>query len=135
MLRSKLGLTLMLVATTGLAACQDGTPLSPAQPQVFTQAVIAQVDGSVVDAADRLLPTLADVAFSAELSIHLDALQTYVVQGDLARASVSLSHARTMLEQPAASLELEDFAHDMTAIWLLLDRTEALLDRAAASAS
>ncbi len=135
MLRPKLGSALILAATIGLAACQDGTPLSPSQPQVFTQVVIAQVDGTVVDASDRLLPTLADEAFSAALSLHLDALQTYVVQGDLSRAAMSLGHARTMLEQPASSLELEDFAHDMTAIWLLLDRTEALLDRAAASQS
>lgn len=134
MLRPKLGSALILAATIGLAACQDGTPLSP-QSQVFTNIVVAQVDGTVVDAADRLLPTLADEAFSAALNNHLVALQTYVVQGDLSRAALSLGHARTMLEQPASSLELEDFAHDMTAIWLLLDRTEALLDRAAASQS
>jgi predicted small lipoprotein YifL len=133
MLRSMFRSAYLVAVVAGLAACGDGTPLAPPPveeiPAVFTESVIARVDGTVEDAALRLLPTLADATFAAELKTHLDALQTEIVAKDFLRAEVSLIRARTMLEQPAASLEVEDFAHDMMAIWLLLEQTQALIDR------
>ena len=139
MLRSMIRSAFTVAVTAGLVGCADGTPLSPKPieeiPAVFTESVIARVDGTVEDAAFRLLPTLADEAFSAQLRTHLDALQSQIVAKDLSRAEISLGRARAMLEQAPTSLEVEDFAHDMMAIWLLLDQTQALLDRAAGRVS
>jgi hypothetical protein len=135
MLYSTLRSTLMAAVVVGLSACQDGTPLSlepvDKPTAVFTESVLATVDGTVIDAQDRLLPALADSAFSAELSMKLDELNAYVAARDISRAELSLLDARAMLARTDVSLEVQDFAHDLSAIELLLDQTEALIDRAA----
>lgn len=139
MLCSILRSTLMAVVVVGLSACQDGTPLSlepvDKPTAVFTESVLATVDGTVLDAHDRLLPALADSAFSAELAAKLDQLNTYVAARDVSRAEVSLYEARAILARTSVSLEVQDFAHDLSAIELLLDQTEILIDRAAGRTS
>ena len=139
MLCSILRSTLMAVVVVGLSACQDGTPLSlepvDKPTAVFTESVLATVDGTVIDAHDRLLPALADSAFSAELATKLDQLNTYVAARDVSRAEVSLYEARAILARTTVSLEVQDFAHDLSAIELLLDQTEILIDRAAGRTS
>ncbi len=139
MLRSILRSTLMAVVVVGLSACQDGTPLSlepvDKPTAVFTESVLATVDGTVIDAHERLLPALADSAFSAELASKLDQLNAYVSVRDISRAEVSLFEARAILARTTVSLEVQDFAHDLSAIELLLDQTEILIDRAAGRTS
>jgi len=139
MLCSILRSTLMAVVVVGLSACQDGTPLSlepvDKPTAVFTESVLATVDGTIIDAHDRLLPTLADSAFSAELATTLDQLNTYVSVRDISRAELSLLQARAILARTNVSLEVQDFAHDLSAIELLLDQTEILIDRAAGRTS
>ncbi len=139
MLRSILRSTLMAVVVVGLSACQDGTPLSlepvDKPTAVFTESVLATVDGTVIDAHDRLLPALADSAFSAELATKLDQLNGYVAVRDISRAELSLYEARAILARTSVSLEVQDFAHDLSAIELLLDQTEILIDRAAGRTS
>ena len=131
--------TLMAAVVVGLSACQDGTPLSlepvDKPTAVFTESVLATVDGTVLDAHDRLLPALADSAFSAQLASKLDQLNAYVAVRDISRAELSLFEARAMLARTDVSLEVQDFAHDLSAIELLLDQTEMLIDRAAGRAS
>jgi hypothetical protein len=129
----------MAAAVVGLSACQDGTPLSLEpidQPAaVFTESVLATVDGTVTDANQRLLPALADSAFSAQLTMKLNELNALVAARDISRAELSLAEARAMIERTDVSLEVQDFAHDLSAIGLLLDQTEILIDRAAGRAS
>jgi hypothetical protein len=125
----------MAAMIIGLSACQDGSPL-PLAPidkpaAVFTESVLATVDGTVIDASQRLLPTLADSAFAAELKTRLDELNAYVAARDISRAELSLAEARAMIARTDVSLEVQDFAHDLSAIELLLDQTEILIDRAA----
>lgn len=131
--------TLMAAVVVGLSACQDGTPLSlepvDKPTAVFTESVLATVDGTVIDAHDRLLPALADSAFAAELQRKLDQLNAYVAVRDISRAELSLFEARAMLARTDVSLEVQDFAHDLSAIEMLLDQTEMLIDRAAGRAS
>jgi hypothetical protein len=131
--------TLMAAVVVGLSACQDGTPLSlepiDKPTAVFTESVLATVDGTVLDAHDRLLPALADSAFSAELASKLDQLNAYLAVRDISRAELSLFEARAMLARTDVSLEVQDFVHDLSAIELLLDQTEMLIDRAAGRAS
>lgn len=135
MLRSMLRSTLMAAVVIGLSACQDGTalPLEPIDKPtaVFTESVLATVDGTVLDANDRLLPALADSAYAAQLSLKLDELNAYVAARDISRAEISLLEVRAMLARTDVSLEVLDFAHDLSAIELLLDQTEILIDRAA----
>jgi len=139
MLCSILRSTLMAVVVVGLSACQDGTPLSlepvDKPTAVFTESVLATVDGTIIDAHDRLLPALADSAFSAELATTLDQLNTYVSVRDVSRAELSLFQARAILARTSVSLEVQDFVHDLSAIELLLDQTEILIDRAAGRTS
>jgi hypothetical protein len=129
----------MAAVVVGLSACQDGTPLSlePVdQPTaVFTESVLATVDGTVGDANDRLLPTLADSAFAAQLASRLDQLNAFVAARDISRAELMLAETRAMIERTDVSLEVQDFAHDLSAIGLLLDQTELLIDRAAGRTS
>ena len=139
MLCSILRSTLMAVVVVGLSACQDGTPLSlepvDKPTAVFTESVLATVDGTIIDAHDRLLPALADSAFSAELAAKLDQLNGYVAARDISRAELSLAEVRAMIARTDVSVEVLDFAHDLSAIGLLLDQTEILIDRAAGRAS
>jgi hypothetical protein len=139
MLCSKFRSTLMAAVFVGLSACQDGTPMSlePVdQPAaVFTESVLATVDGTVVDANERLLPALADSAFAAELKARLDQLNGYVAVRDILHAESSLADLRAMLARTDVSLEVQDFAHDLSAIELVLDQTEKLIDRAAGRTS
>ena len=131
--------TLMAAVVVGLSACQDGTPLSlepvDKPTAVFTESVLATVDGTIIDAHDRLLPALADLAFSAELATTLDQLNAHVSVRDISRAELSLLQARAILARTTVSLEVQDFAHDLSAIELLLDQTEILIDRAAGRTS
>jgi hypothetical protein len=129
----------MAAVIVGLSACQDGTPLSLEpidQPAaVFTESVLATVDGTVGDANQRLLPALADSAFAVELTRKLNELNSYVAARDISRAELSLAEVRAMIERTDVSVEVQDFAHDLSAIGLLLDQTEILIDRAAGRAS
>jgi len=139
MLFSRVRSTLMAAMFVGLSACQDGSPLSPEPTQppeaVFTESVLATVDGTVIDANDRLLPALADSAFSSALSAKLDQLNAYVAARDISRAEIALFEARAMVDRTDVSVEVQDFAHDLSAIGLLLDQTEILIDRAAGRTS
>ncbi len=136
---SRYSSTLMAVMVLGLSACQDGTPLSLEpidQPAaVFTESVLAIVDGTVSDANQRLMPALADSAFSAQLTAKLNQLNSYVAARDISRAELSLAEVRAMVARTDVSVEVQDFAHDLSAIALLLDQTEILIDRAAGRAS
>ena len=136
---SRIRSTLMAALALGLSACQDGTPLSLEpidQPTaVFTESVLATVDGTVVDANQRLVPALADSAFAVQLTSKLNELNSYVAARDISRAELSLAEVRAMIERTDVSLEVQDFAHDLSAIGLLLDQTEILIDRAAGRAS
>lgn len=139
MLCSRVRSTLMVAVVVGLSACQDGSPL-PLEPidkpaAVFTESVLATVDGTVIDANDRLLPTLADSAFAAALNVKLNELNAFVAARDISRAEIALLEARAMVDRTDVSLEVQDFAHDLSAIGLLLDQTEILIDRAAGRAS
>src|SRR5215212_1158522 len=135
MLFSRIRSTAMAAALIGLSACQDGTPLSlepiDKPTAVFTESVLATVDGTVIDANQRLLPTLADSAYSAALTAKLNELNSYVAARDISRAELSLADARAMIARTDVSLDVQDFAHDLSAIDLLLDQTEILIDRAA----
>ena len=134
MLRSILRSTLMAAVVVGLSAC-DGAPLSvepidrPAA--VFTESVLATVDGTVNDATDRMLPALADSAYAASLSGYLDALNRQIAVRDIASAEATMAQARALLARTDLSLEVQDFAADLSAIELVLDQTEMLIDRAA----
>jgi hypothetical protein len=125
----------MAAVVIGLSACQDGTPLSlepvDRPTAVFTESVLARVDGTIEDAHQRLLPALADSAFAAGLSVKLDQLNAYVAARDISRAELSLADVRAMIARTDVSLEVQDFVHDLSAIELLLDQTEVLIDRAA----
>ena len=136
---SRIRSTLMAVAALGLSACGDGNPL-PLEPvdkptAVFTESVLATVDGTVGDANQRLMPALADSAFATQLTSKLNELNSYVAARDISRAELSLAEVRAMIERTDVSLEVQDFAHDLSAIGLLLDQTEILIDRAAGRAS
>jgi hypothetical protein len=139
MLYSRIRSTVVAAMFVGLSACQDGDPLSlePVdQPAaVFTESVLATVDGTVIDANDRLLPALADSAFAAQLTSKLDQLNSYVAARDISRAELSLADLRAMIARTDVSVEVLDFAHDLSAVELLLDQTEILIDRAAGRAS
>ena len=136
---SRIRSTLMAAMVFGLSACQDGTPLSLEpidQPAaVFTESVLATVDGTVSDANGRLMPALADSAFGAQLTVKLNQLNAYVAARDISRAELSLAEVRAMINRTDVSIEVLDFAHDLSAIELLLDQTEILIDRAAGRAS
>jgi len=139
MLYSRIRSTLMAVMVVGLSACQDGNPLSLEpidQPTaVFTESVLATVDGTVGDANQRLMPALADSLFAVQLTAKLNQLNAYVAARDISRAELSLAEVRAMNERTDVSVEVTDFAHDLSAIGLLLDQTEILIDRAAGRAS
>ena len=127
--------TLMAALVIGLSACQDGTalPLEPVDKPtaVFTESVLAIVDGTVIDANDRLLPALADSAYALQLAAKLDELNAFVAARDISRAELSVLEIRAMIERTDVSLEVLDFVHDLSAVGLLLDQTEILIDRAA----
>ena len=127
--------TLMAALVVGLSACQDGTalPLEPVDKPtaVFTESVLAIVDGTVIDANDRLLPALADSAYALQLAAKLDELNAFVAARDISRAELSVLEIRAMIERTDVSLEVLDFVHDLSAVGLLLDQTEILIDRAA----
>ena len=139
MLCSILRSTLMAAVVVGLSACGDGSPVAvepidrPAA--VFTESVLAAVDGTVMDASERLLPTLADSAYAASLSGYLDALNRQLAVRDIVGAEATLMQARALLARTDVSLEVQDFAADLSAIELVLDQTEVLIDRAAGRTS
>jgi len=139
MLCSILRSTLMAAVVVGLSACADGSPVAlepidrPAA--VFTESVLATVDGTVMDASERLLPTLADSAYAASLSGYLDALNRQLAVRDIVGAEATLMQTRALLARTDVSLEVQDFAADLSAIELVLDQTEVLIDRAAGRTS
>ena len=138
MLRSIFRSTLMAAVVVGLSAC-DGDSLS-VEPidrptAVFTESVLATVDGTISDATDRMLPTLADSAYAASLSGYLDALNRQLAVRDIASAEATMVQARALLARTDLSLEVQDFAADLSAIELVLDQTEMLIDRAAGRTS
>ena len=139
MLCSILRSTLMAAVVVGLSACADGSPVAlepidrPAA--VFTESVLAAVDGTVMDASERLLPTLADSAYAASLSGYLDALNRQLAVRDIVGAEATLMQTRALLARTDVSLEVQDFAADLSAIELVLDQTEVLIDRAAGRTS
>lgn len=139
MLYSILRSTLMAAVVVGLSACRDGTPLSlePVdQPAaVFTESVLATVDGTISDATERMIPTLADTAYAASLSGYLDALNRQLAVRDIVSAEATLVQARAFLARTGVSLEVQDFAADLSAIELVFDQTEMLIDRAAGRTS
>jgi hypothetical protein len=98
---------------------------------VFTESVLATVDVTVGDATGRMLPALADSAYAASLSGYLDALNRQLAVRDIVSAEATLMQARALLARTDLSLEVQDFAADLSAIELVLDQTEILIDRAA----
>lgn len=130
---------LLIAAVVGLAACEDRhlLPIEPVDPvaAVFTADVIADVDETVADADERLLPTLDEASFRTEIVTVLAALNRHVAARDVASADAALAQARALVARPALTIESEDFASDLGAIELVLDQTEALLDAAAGRTS
>ena len=135
MLHSILRTSVLAVCLVGLVGCSDGTPLSPEPVDevrvVFTESVIATVDATIDDASSRIVVGLADPTFAAQLNANLDELSTQVASLDLARAELTLARTRAMIERTDVSQEVLDFAHDLSAVGLILDQTEMLLDRVA----
>jgi len=135
MLHSIFRSTLVAAFAAALVGCGDGTPVSPnpiEEPEVvFTASVMAKVDGTVDDASSRLISALGDQTFAALLNSNLDELNTRVSAGDFSGAALTLARTRAMIERTDVSQEVLDFAHDLSAVGLILDQTEALLDRAA----
>jgi hypothetical protein len=138
MLRSILRSTLMAAVVVGLSAC-DGDSLS-VEPidkptAVFTESVLADVDGTIADAGERLLPALDDATYAATLSSYLNTLNQQLAVRDIVSADATMLQARALIARTDVSLEVLDFAADLSAIELLLDHTEDLLDRAAGRTS
>ncbi len=135
MLHSTLRTSFLAACIAGLVGCSDGTPMSPEPIDevrvVFTESVVATVDGTIDDASTRLVGGLADPTFAATLNANLDELRTQVAARDLARAELTLARTRAMIERTDVSQEVLDFAHDLSAVALILDQTEMLLDRVA----
>jgi len=125
---------LVLAVAVGLAACSDAT--SPPDDQgtviehVITEAVVADVGESVVDASDRILPTVPDHAFVVELDSYLDAMNHYIAERDVYQAERSLLQAKAVLARPGLSVEVQDSAMDLAVVALVLDQTQALIDAA-----
>ncbi len=135
MLHSILRSSLMAACTAALVGCSDGTPLSP-EPTgpitvVFTESVVARVDGTINDASTRIVVGLADLSYAAQLNANLDELNRQLAARDLGRAELTLARTRTMIERTDVSQEVLDFAHDLSAVELILDQAEVLLDQAA----
>ena len=135
MLHSTLRTSFLAACIAGLVGCSDGTPLAPDPIDevrvVFTESVIATVDATIDDASTRVIVGLADETFAAQLNANLDELSSQVAARDLARAELTLARTRTMIERTDVSQDVLDFAHDLSAVGLILDQTEMLLDRAA----
>ena len=135
MLHSILRSSFVAACVAGLVGCSDGNPLSPdpigGPAVVFTESVVATVDGTINDATSRVVVGLADLAFAAQLNAELDELSRLVAARDLARAELALARTRTLIERTDVSQEVLDFAHDLSAVGLILDQTEILIDRAA----
>ena len=136
MLHSILKSSFLAAVVVALVGCSDGAPLSPPpteEPEVvFTASVVSKVDGTVNDANVRLLPGLADQTFAAQLNANLEELASLVAARDLPRAGLTLQRTRAMLDRTDVSQEVLDFAHDLSAIGLILDQTEMLIDQAMA---
>ena len=135
MLHSILKTSFLAACIAGVVGCSDGDPLSPEPIDevrvVFTESVVGIIDGSIEDASTRVVGGLADPTFAAQLNANLDELSTQVAARDLARAELTLARTRAMIERTDVSQEVLDFAHDLSAIGLILDQTEMLIDRAA----
>ena len=136
MLHSILRSSVVAAFAVALVGCSDGSPLSPEpteEPEVvFTASVLSKVDGTVNDASVRLLPGVADVNFAAQLNANLEELASLVAARDLARAGLTLQRTREMLARTNVSQEVLDAAHDLSAVGLILDQTEILIDQAMA---
>ena len=127
--------SLVAAAAAALIGCGDGTPLAPVPREeptvVFTESVVARIDGTINDANTRIIVGLADLSYAAQLSANLDELSRQVAGRDLAGAGITLARTREMIERNGMSQEVLDFAHDLSAVGLILDQTEILLDQAA----
>ena len=135
MLHSILRSSLMAACTAALVGCSDGNPVAPEPTDpitaVFTETVIARVDGTINDASTRVVVGLADLSYAAQLDANLDELNTQLAARDLGRAELTLARTRAMIERTDVSQEVLDFAHDLSAVKLILDQTEMLIDKAA----
>jgi len=133
MLHSILRTTFLAACIAGVVGCSEGTPLSPEPIDevrvVFTESVVGAVDGTIDDASVRIVAGLADASFAAQLDANLDELSTQIAARDLARAALTLARTRAMIERTDVSQEVLDSAHDLSAVGLILDQTEMLLDR------
>ena len=127
----------LAACVVGLVGCSEGTPLAPGDPEgpaaVFTASVIASVDGTITDANSRVVVGLADPAFAAELSAKLAELSQLVAARDIVRAELVVASTRALIARTDVSQEVLDFAHDLSAVELILDQTEILLAQAARS--
>ena len=136
MLHSILRSSFVAACTVALVGCGDGSPVSPdpiEEPTVvFTESVISKVGGTVNDASVRLMPGLTDATFAAQLNANLEELASLVAARDLPRAGLALQRTRAMLDRTDVSQDVLDFAHDLSAIGLILDQTEILIDQAMA---
>ena len=135
MLHSTLRSSFVAAFAAALIGCNDGTPLSPEPTEeptvVFTESVVARIDGTINDASTRILVGLADVSYAAQLAANLDELNRQLAAGSLAEAEATVARTRAMIERSGVSQEVLDFAHDLSAVGLILDHTEILLDQAA----
>jgi hypothetical protein len=136
MLHSILRSSFVAAFAVALVGCGDGSPVSPdpiEEPEVvFTASVLSKVDGTVNDASVRIMTGVADAAFAAQLTANLEELASLVAAQDLPRAGLTLQRTRAMLDRTDVSQEVLDAAHDLSAVELILDQTEILIDRAMA---
>ena len=127
----------LAACVAGLVGCSEGTPLSPGEPEgpeaVFTASVIASVDGTITDANTRVVVGLADPDYAAQLSAKLAELSQLVAARDIVRAELAIASTRALIARTDVSQEVLDFAHDLSAVELILDQTEILLAQAARS--
>lgn len=136
MLHSILRSSVLTACAAALVGCSDGTPLSPEPVEeptvVFTASVVARVDGTINDATVRILPSVGDAAYAAQLAANLDEMSSHIAARDLPRAGLALQRARALLDQTNVSQEVLDSAADLATIGLILDQTEILIDQALA---
>jgi hypothetical protein len=135
MVKSIVRPAMVIAVAVGLAGCgtEHRLPIEPADPvaAVITAEVMADVAGTVADADERLLTTLDDASYRAELSTVLEELNHHIALRDVASAEAALGRARLLTERATVSVETEDFAADLGAIGLILDQSEVVLDAAA----
>ena len=117
-----------LLLATG--ACSDrSSPLDPLPPELTApQAEVDAFAPSIDDAAERVVPVIADETLGGNLVEDLSALKAALERGDAREGRARVISAQERLDRYSARPEAQGDGPDLSVIELVLDRARQLLE-------